>query len=57
MAEQEKNQKKSLSEEQLRKAIQRMIDGTRATDFDELKTPLDGELAERLRRVLEHKKN
>ena len=57
MAEQENNQKKSLSEEQLQKAIQRMIDRTRVTDFDELNTPLDGKLAKKLKQVLEHKKN
>ena len=57
MAEQEKNQKKSLSREQMLKAIQRMIDRTRVTDFDELNTPLDGKLAKKLKQVLEHKKN
>ena len=52
MEEQEKNQKKSLSEEQWRKAIQRMMDRTRATDFDEWETPLRADIVEALHKIL-----
>lgn len=52
MEEQEKNQKKPLSEEQWKKVIQRMMDRTHATDFDEWETPLRADIVEELHRIL-----
>ena len=54
MAEQEKNQKKSLSREQMLKAIQRMKEKKAHTDLDGLEI-FDGEIARQLDIIMKHR--
>ena len=56
MAEQEKNQKKSLSREQMLKAKQRMKEKKAHTDLDGLEI-FDGEIARQLDIIMKHREN